>query len=298
MSLTTGQRSRSVDPRPAGMLARHDGQVASCSAIPRRVRASIERGEKRLAFAPRSRSTRLGSARGGGRSALRRLRVCAHRVSAPAVAEVRGHRRRVRADRTAAARDAGGRPGVAGERLPPARPPARPRRTARLLPRRVASALRRARDGAVDPGGDGRDRDGARHAHEHRTRGAVDRDEREPGRRRPRAARRGVTHTGRRRGCARTGGRVRAPGGLYREHAGRPALPGRRSGRRRSAQRADGRSRTGRCAPARPGIVLSEQPDVLPALALPFSIRAGGPGAQSTPASASSRSLAGIGRRI
>ena len=131
------------------MIARHEGQVVLVlGGIPgERVRARVERVEKRLAFASAAEILTPSADRRAviAGSALRRLRLRAHRLPAAGRAQVRGHRGRVHPDRPHSARVARRGGHLAGSRLPDARAPARRRRPAGLLPRGDAPAVRRGR---------------------------------------------------------------------------------------------------------------------------------------------------------
>ena len=134
------------------MLARHHGQVVLVwGAIPGERVARASSGRRRASRSPR-RSRCCRRRRIGGPSlamALRRKRARARRLRAAARAQRRDHPRRVRPDRTGAARSRSRRHGVARARLPDARAPARGERPARLLPRGDPRTVRcRSRPGS------------------------------------------------------------------------------------------------------------------------------------------------------
>ena len=132
------------------MIARHDGRVILVAgAIPgERVRARIERVEKRVAFAavadvivpaPSRREPGFEPACGG-------CLVCPHRLRDPACAQVRNRRRRVHAHWQITACAIGADCPLGRARLPDAGATARARGPHRVLSRRNAPVVRRSGD--------------------------------------------------------------------------------------------------------------------------------------------------------
>ena len=150
MSLAEGQQVELTIEKPASggrMIARHLGQVVLVrGAIPgERVRAWIERAEKRMAYAVTREVLEPSPDRrdAGARPALRRRALLAHRLRAPARDQVGRDPRRLRPPGTLSARapDRGRR--LTRRRLPDAGAVPRPRRARRVLPRRHAPVVRR-----------------------------------------------------------------------------------------------------------------------------------------------------------
>ncbi len=145
------------------MLARHEGQVVLVAgAIPgETVEARVTRVARGTVYADtvRGGDRVAGPAAWRGR-ALRRRRLRPHRLPAAGGAEGRDHRGRLAAHRPPAGAGAGTRGGVARTWLPLPRPAARPRRPARLLPRRHAPAVRSGRHRATGGGDRGVDSPG------------------------------------------------------------------------------------------------------------------------------------------
>ena len=254
-----------VDKPAAGgrMIARHEGQVVLVlGGIPgERVRARVERVEKRLAFASAAEIVRPSADRRAWdcRSAVRRLRLRAHRVPAAGGAQVRGDRGRLPPARPHSPRVSRRRGRLPGIRLPAARAPARRGRPGRLLPRGDAPAVRRGADRPAAPGIPDGDRGGLDRAGRRRRRRRLDRDQRERRGRRACAAPRAVRARLAWRRGARDGCRCRRVDRLHGAFRDRGLLDGRHARRRGSSRRADRRPRHRRRAAPPCRVVLPGQ---------------------------------------